>query len=192
MEQRRAPAKPRPQIIAIGGGFSRSPSKVSLERYVLAQARATNPRVCFIPTASGEARVPIARFYRVFSRLRCQPTHLSLFARTPALDDLLLAQDVICVGGGNTKSMLAVWDAWGLPSILRRAWRQGTVLAGSSAGAICWFETGVTDSWASSMKLLPCLGFLDGTAAFAPEARPSTQGRTSAGASPIRSARNSA
>jgi dipeptidase E len=88
---------------------------------------------------------------------------LACFARTPDLKEVLLAQDMICVGGGNTKSLLAVWREWQLPALLRRAWLSGIVLAGVSAGAICWFEFGVTDSWANRLAGLPCLSFLPGT-----------------------------
>jgi peptidase E len=78
------------------------------------------------------------------------------------LKEILLAQDLIYVGGGNTKSMLAVWREWKLPEILRQAWNSGIILAGISAGAICWFETGITDSWAGHLAPLPCLGWLPG------------------------------
>ena len=70
---------------------------------------------------------------------------------------------MIYVGGGNTKSMLAVWREWGVPEILREAWESGIVLAGVSAGAICWFEQGLTDSWADRLRPLDCLGFLPGS-----------------------------
>jgi dipeptidase E len=154
----------RPQIIAIGGGgFSIEPENAALDRYVLSQARRSNPAVCFLATASGDADEYIARFYAAFSKYRCRPSHVPLFARTPDLEKVLSAQDVICVGGGNTKSMLAVWRDWQLPALLRRAWSAGTVLAGVSAGAICWFEYGVTDSWAERLAGLPCLGILPGT-----------------------------
>ena len=91
-------------------------------------------------------------------RLPCQPSHLSFFDRTPDLRSYLLAQDVIYVGGGNTKSMLAVWRDWGLPELLREAWAEGIVLAGTSAGANCWFEQGVADAYADRMSSVPCLG----------------------------------
>ena len=81
------------------------------------------------------------------------------------MHNLILDQDVIFVGGGNTKSMLAVWNEWGLPNLLRQAYMKGAVLAGVSAGAICWFNKGVTDSWANSLKIMDCLGFVDGNAA---------------------------
>ena len=158
---RSRPAKGR-QIIAIGGVPS-DPDNALLDRYVLAQARRTNPAVCFIATASGDAASNIERFYARFATLRCRPTHLPLFGRTPDLNALLPAQDVIYVWGGNTKSMLAVWREWELPRLLRKAWTSGTVLAGISAGAICWFEACITDSWAGRYAGLPALGFLPGT-----------------------------
>ena len=151
------------QIIAIGGGgFTVEPENPSLELYALAQTRKSNPSVCFLPTASGDAPTYIAKFYAAFVKLRCRPTHVPLFERTPKSRDILLAQDLIYVGGGNTKSMLAVWREWQLPKILRQAWNSGTVLAGISAGAICWFESGITDSWAGYLAPLPCLGWLPG------------------------------
>jgi peptidase E len=131
--------------------------------YILAQARRAKPSVCFIPTASGDADSYVTRFYTAFTKLKCQPMHVPLFGRTPDLREVLLAQDVIYVGGGNTKSMLAVWRDWRIPHLLGRAWRSGTVLAGVSAGAICWFRTGITDSWADRLAPLRCLGWLPGT-----------------------------
>jgi dipeptidase E len=151
-----------PQVIAIGG-VPMGPGNALLDRYVLAQARRRNPSVCFIATASGDADSYVARFYATFATYRCKPTHLPLFGRTPDLERILPAQDVIYVGGGNTKSLLAVWRDWGLPQLLRKAWTSGTVLAGVSAGAICWFEAGVTDSWSGRLAGLSLLGFLPGT-----------------------------
>lgn len=151
-------------IIALGGGgFSMEPHNLTLDRYVLAQARSAEPAVAFIPTATGDADSYVVSFYTAFTTLRCRPSHLSFFSRTPDLRAYLLAQDVIYVGGGNTKSMLAVWRDWGLPEILREAWTAGIVLAGVSAGAICWFEQGITDSFADKLRPLPCLGFLAGS-----------------------------
>jgi peptidase E len=151
------------QIIAMGGGgFTASPDNPLLEKYALSQTRKSNPAVCFLATATGDAPVYIAKFYAAFSKLSCRPTHISFFERTPDLRKILLAQDLIYVGGGNTKSMLAVWRDWQVPRLLRRAWNSGTVLAGISAGAICWFDLGVTDSWANALAPLPCLGWLRG------------------------------
>jgi dipeptidase E len=151
---------PKPQIIAIGGGsFASDPENPALELYILAQARKRNPSVCFVPTASGDHREYIAKFYAAFSKHRCRPSHFPLFERTPD-PRTLLEQDVIYVGGGNTKSMLAVWRDWQLPKFLRQASLRGTVLTGISAGAICWFAAGVTDSWAGRLAPMPCLGWL--------------------------------
>jgi dipeptidase E len=152
------------QIIAIGGGtFFGDPTNLACERYILKQTGRRRPSICFIPTASAEPADYIAKFYEAFTRLGAQPTVLRFFQRTPDLRQTLLNHDAIYVGGGNTRSMLAVWREWGLPAVLREAWRSGIVLAGASAGAICWFDCGVTDSWADVLKPLPCLGFLPGT-----------------------------
>jgi peptidase E len=145
-----------------GGGFSMEPDNPSLDQFVLDLSRRQHPSVCFLGTATGDAESYIERFYTAFRKLPCQPTHVPLFARTPDLKTVLLEQDVIYVGGGNTKSMLAVWREWDIPALLKRAWESGTVLAGVSAGAICWFETGLTDSWGSGLYPLRCLGLLPG------------------------------
>ena len=152
------------QIVVLGGGgFSMEPDNLALDVYILKQARRSSPLVCFIATASGDADGYVVRFYGAFSKLDCRPSHLALFRRTPDLRSFLLRQDVIYVSGGNTKSMLAVWRDWGLPDILREAWETGIVLAGISAGAICWFDVGITDSWAGRLVPISCLGFLPGT-----------------------------
>jgi peptidase E len=157
-------AEPQKQIIAIGGGgFYRDPENLALERYVIQQTGIAAPRVAFIPTASGEPDHYVASFYTSFLKLGCRPSVLTLFKRTPDLRAFLLNQDVIYVGGGNTKSMLVVWRDWGLPELLREAWEKGIILTGVSAGAICWFEQGVTDSWTGVLRPLDCLGFLPGS-----------------------------
>lgn len=154
----------RPQVIAIGGGGNAAaePDR-RLDTYILKAAGRRNPRICFLPTATGDADSYIARFYASFATHRCEPTHVPLFRRTPDLRSVLLAQDLIYVGGGNTRSMLATWREWGLPAILHEAWRRGIVIAGVSAGAICWFERCVTDSWADALRAMDGLGWLQGT-----------------------------
>jgi peptidase E len=152
------------QIIAIGGGgFYRDAENLELEKYIIRQSGAENPRVAFVPTASGEPDHYVASFYAAFLKLGCRPSVLTFFKRTPDLRSFLLEQDVIYVGGGNTKTLLAVWHDWGLPAILRAAWESGIVLAGVSAGAICWFEQGLTDSFSGELRPLDCLGFLPGS-----------------------------
>ena len=151
-------------IIAIGGGgFGGSPGQGIIEQYILNQTRKKRPKICFIPTATGDNEAYKVNFYSTFTKLNCEPTHLDFFKRTPDLKKLILNQDVIFVGGGNTKSMLAVWKEWKLDRILREAYRNGIVMSGVSAGAICWFQNGITDSWASELKIMPCLNFVRGT-----------------------------
>jgi len=153
------------QIIAIGGtALPLELDNLLLVRYFLQQTRRRRPRVAFIGTAGGDAEAGRLRFYAGFSQFPCRPTHLTFFARTPRdLESFVLEQDAIFVGGGNTRSMLAVWRDWGLDGYLRSAWERGIVLGGGSAGSICWFEHGVTDSIAGPLTALPCLGFLSGS-----------------------------
>ena len=149
-----------------GGGFSMEPENLLLDEFVLTQARTSRPRVCFVPTASGDSDGYVARFYRAFSALDCRPADLQLFKRSIRdLESFVLMQDVIYVGGGNTANLLAVWRAHGLDRILRRAWREGVVLCGLSAGMNCWFNESVTDSFGIS-QLAPLrdgLGLLPGS-----------------------------
>lgn len=151
-----------------------------MESYVLAAARVVRPRVCFLGTASGDDPGVIAHFYERYRPLSCEPSNIPLFRRTPLhLREVLLASDVIHVGGGNTRSMLAVWRHWGVDAILREAYENGSVLCGSSAGAICWFDEGLTDSVEGELTRMACLGMLPGSACphydGEPERRPSYQ-----------------
>ena len=151
------------QIIAIGGGgFGRNPKHNKIEKYILSQIDKAKPNILFIPTASGEDKNYIINFYSCFSKLECSPDHITFFQRTLRLDSLINKADIIYVGGGNTKSMLAVWRDWKLDILLKKAYLKGKILCGVSAGAICWFEQGVTDSWASNLNSMQCLGFIDG------------------------------
>ena len=151
-------------IIAIGGGgFLAEPRNLALEQYILDQTGKDHPNVLMIPTARGDDAEYIAKFHVAFGELGAKTQHLPFFHRTPDLRPLLLAQDAIFVGGGNTKSMLAVWREWEIPQLLGEAYAAGVVLGGQSAGAICWFEQGVTDSWADRLRPLDCMGFLPGS-----------------------------
>lgn len=160
------PRMPIPRIAAMGGGgFSMEPRNRRLDLWLLGLARRRTPRVLFLPTASGDSREYVERFYRAFGRLPCTPAHLDLFNRSVLdLRKLLVSQDVIYVGGGNTANMLAVWRLHGADLALQEAWRHGVVLCGVSAGAICWFEAGVTDSFGSDLQpLRNGLGLLSGS-----------------------------
>ena len=168
-----------PQIIAFGGhSITSNEEDVALSRYILDQIPAARPRICFLHQGSGEDAFYIANFYRHFLELDALPSDLSLFRpHTASISPFLLEQDIVYVGGGNTKSMLALWREWGVDRILRQAWQQGTVLSGVSAGAICWFEQGLTDSIPGKLTALDCLGFLTGSCSphfdGEPERRPS-------------------
>ena len=149
------------QIIAIGGGgFGRSIYNTKIDKYILEQSSSEKPNVCFIPTASAEDKAYTVNFYAVYSKLNCNPTHINFFQRTPRLDSIINKQDIIFVGGGNTKSMLAVWREWKLDKLLLKAYNRGAILCGVSAGAICWFKQGITDSWASNLNVMDCLDFV--------------------------------
>jgi peptidase E len=132
------------QIVAFGGGgFSMESGNPLLDDYVLSLCRRERPRVCFLPSASGDADHYVVRFYRAFPAGRCEASHVSLFRREQGPEDLrdhLLSQDLIYVGGGSVISLLGVWRAHGIDEILREAWEAGVVLCGLSAGSLCWFS----------------------------------------------------
>ncbi len=152
-------------IVAIGGGgFGRSLGSLEIEKYIISLVNKKNPKICFIPTASGDNDLYKLNFYRAFSKLNCITSHIDFFSRTEELEEKVLAQDIIYVGGGNTKSMIAVWNEWNLHTILKKAYSNGIVMSGVSAGAICWFEKGITDSYADKLEIIDCLGFVNGIA----------------------------
>jgi dipeptidase E len=159
-------AKHPKQIIVLGGGgFLTDPRNACLDRYILNLTVKPAPKICFVGTASGDSDIFLRRFYRAFENYRCQPTHLPLFKRTqtdPA--DILLNQDVIYVGGGNTANMLAIWRVHGVDRAMRRAYEKGIILCGVSAGMICWFQSSVTDSFGPLRQLNDGLGLLKGSA----------------------------
>lgn len=157
-------AKERKQIVAIGGcGFTAEPKNLALDRFLIKVTGKKHPKVTFLPQASAEDQRYVAKFYAAYTELGAEPSWQSLFGRVAdGWEEKLLSQDLIYVGGGNTRSMLVLWKEWGLDKVLRQAWEKGIVLAGVSAGGICWFEQGVTDSvW--PLGVLECLGFLKGS-----------------------------
>jgi dipeptidase E len=136
------------RILAIGG-IQLQPGTTDwpLLQYMLDLTGRERPRICMLATAAGESPSGLAGYYATFAR-RAEPSHLDLFGRT--VDDVeafLLEQDVIFVGGGNTANMLAIWRVHGVDRALRKAWDQGVILAGWSAGANCWFDASITDSF---------------------------------------------
>ncbi len=153
-------------IVALGGGgFSEEPENPLLDDFILNLTGKPRPCVCFVPTASGDATGYVQRFYDAFPAGRARASHLPLFRPTVVdLRAFVLGQDVVYVGGGSTVNMLAVWRAHGLDAVLREAWEAGVVLCGLSAGALCWFEAGSTDSFGNGLSpLLDGLGLLPGS-----------------------------
>ncbi len=133
-----------------------------LDEHALALTGAECPRVCFLPTASGDADHYIVRFYRAFPAGHCQPSHISLFRRDGGASDLeahLAAQDLVYVGGGSVISLLGTWSAHGVDAMLRRAWEAGVVMTGLSAGSLCWFAHGMTAFHGESRSVMG-MGFL--------------------------------
>ena len=158
--------RPTPTILAMGGGgFTAGPDDPALDDLVLHLTQRPRPRVCLLPTAGGDSEHQIRRFYETYGDRLCEPSHISLFrlGRQPVpLREHLLAQEAVYVGGGSMVNLLAIWRAQGLDAILREAWRQGVVLAGLSAGSMCWFEWGVTTS-SGAPQTAAGLGFLPGS-----------------------------
>lgn len=156
----------RRRIFALGGGgFSMEPDNPVLDDYLLKLSGAARPKVCFVPTASGDAPDYISQFHDVLAD-RAETSVLRLFNREHEdLRSFVLAQDIVYVGGGSTANLLAVWRTHGLPDILAEAADNGTVLAGISAGMNCWFEASVTDSFGATLgPLRDGLGFVAGSA----------------------------
>jgi peptidase E len=152
-----------PCIVAIGGGgFTMEPDNPALDDFVRSLLPPREPRILFLPTASGDPTTQIATFHARFGRT-ATATHLSLFRRhgsARALAEIVLEQDAIYVGGGSMRNLLAIWRAHGLDDLLTEAWRRGIVLAGLSAGAMCWFAGGITRSCGppeaiAGLRLLP-------------------------------------
>lgn len=136
------------QIVSFGGGgFSMEAGNPLLDEFVLDLTGKARPKVCFLPTASGDADHYLVRFYRHFPAGRCEPSHLSLFRRERAPAEPrehLLDQDLIYVGGGSVTSLIGAWRAHGIDEILRECWERGVVLCGLSAGSLCWYAEGVS------------------------------------------------
>lgn len=142
-----------------------------IDDYLLSLTTTASPRICLLSTPSGDRPEDIALFHQAYAPRRCEPSHLAFFERDPQpgavplsrLESHLLEQDIIFVTGGNTRAAIAVWREWGLDRVLARALDAGVLLAGMSAGAMCWFESALTDTyWEPHYRPIPGLGFLTG------------------------------
>jgi peptidase E len=161
-----------------GGGFTAEPHNPALDDFILSLSAEREPRILFLPTASGDPSAQMAAFRSTFGARACRPRQLSLFRLEQEPHDLralILAQHIVYTGGGSMRNLLAIWREHGLDAILREAWEAGVVLAGLSAGAMCWFAHGVTCSTGRPAPA-PGLGFLPGSLSVhydgQPERRP--------------------
>jgi len=146
-----------------GGGFHADPHS-PLDDFVLSLSSAKRPRICFLPTPSGDSNEAIAAFFEAFAGRDCEPSCLRLFGTPDEPLMHLASQDVVYVCGGNTANALAIWRVHGVDVALREAWQRGAVLGGPSAGANCWFECSVTDSFGADLAPLhDGLGLLAGS-----------------------------
>lgn len=165
-----------PTILAMGGGgFTAGTGDPAVDELVLRLTRTARPRICLLPTAGGDSEHQIRRFYETYGDRLCEPTHISLFrlGRHPVpLREHLLSQDAVYVGGGSMVNLLAIWRAQGLDAILHEAWQEGVVLAGLSAGSMCWFEWGVSTGSGHPAPVRG-LGFLPGSNSVHHDSEPS-------------------
>ena len=151
-----------PRILIAGGGFA-----TRFLRYMAALTGTRRPRICYLPTAVGDDKDAILAFYRHCAPLDVEPvvqrSFISSYEQALGWDEALLSADAIVASGGNTLNQQAIWRAQGIDRVLRAAWERGIVLGGSSAGSLCWFEAGTTDSRPTALSIVRCLGFLPGS-----------------------------
>ncbi len=150
---------PDKTIFAYGGGLNKT-----FINYVATLTGKENPSICYLPTAAADNDRSIVRWFERAAELPVTPYVLKMFissySEDQTFEEVLLSMDAIIVGGGNTLNMMAIWKAQGIDTVLRKAYEKGIVLAGGSAGSLCWFESGTTDSRPKKLTTVECLGFL--------------------------------
>ena len=150
------------KILIAGGGFNRA-----FIRYMAELSGKRRPRICYLPTASADSDAGIINFYRQCAELDVEPhvqrSFIESLSQVQGWDEVFLSMDGIVVSGGNTLNQQAIWKAQGIDVVLRAAWDKGVVLGGASAGSLCWFEEGTTDSRPKALSIVQCLGFLPGS-----------------------------
>lgn len=155
-------AAPTRRILIAGGGFN-----TAFVRYLAQLTGKPRPRLLYLPTASADSPQGIIGWYRSCAPLNVEASHqISFIASTQqsrSWEDVLLSVDGIVCSGGNTLNQQVIWKAHGIDAILRQAWDRGIVLGGASAGSLCWFEEGTTDSRPKALSTVQCLGFLKGS-----------------------------
>ena len=150
------------KILIAGGGFD-----TSYIRYMAQLTGKARARICYLPTASADDKDGTIRFFQQCAPLAVEPfvqnSFIESLTQTQGWDEILLSMDGIVVSGGNTLNQQAIWRAQGIDLVLRQAWERGIVLGGASAGSLCWFEEGTTDSRPKALSIVQCLGFLPGS-----------------------------
>jgi dipeptidase E len=156
------PVTDRKKIFIYGGDFT-----TEFIQYQASLTGKQEPKICFLATASGDAAGYTTRWFECCQELLVRPylqrTFISTYGQKRSFEDVLLDMDAIVVGGGNTLNMIAIWKAQGIDVVLKKAWEKGIVLGGGSAGALCWFEYGLSDSRPAEITRVDCLGFLPGS-----------------------------
>ncbi len=157
-----APARATRKILIAGGGFN-----TVWIRYMAALTGKSRPRICYLPTANADSATGTITFFKNCAPLSVEPfVQNSFIASTSQLqgwDEVFLSMDAIVVSGGNTLNQQAIWKAQGIDVVLRQAWERGIVLGGASAGSLCWFDEGTTDSRPKELTIVKCLGFIKGS-----------------------------
>lgn len=155
------PASTRKILIA-GGGYG-----TAFIRYMAQLTGKPRPKLLYLPTASADSPTGIINWYRACAPLNVEPSHqvsfIASYTQTRSWEEVLLSVDGIVCSGGNTLNQQVIWKAHGIDAILRQAWNRGIVLGGASAGSLCWFEHGTTDSRPKELSRVDCLGFLQGS-----------------------------
>ena len=150
------------KILIAGGGYG-----TAFIRYMAQLTGKTRPKLCYLPTASADSATGIITWYRNCAPLNVEPSHQDSFIastrQTRTWEEVFLSVDGIVCSGGNTLNQQAIWKAQGIDVVLRQAWDRGIVLGGASAGSLCWFEEGTTDSRPKELSIVQGLGFLKGS-----------------------------
>ena len=150
------------KIFIAGGGF-----RTPFIRHLATLTGKDRPKLCYLPTASADRDSGIIRWYENCAPLNVIPSVQASFISsgrmTETFAEVLLSVDGIVVSGGNTLNQQVIWKAHGIDEVLRDAWDRGIVLGGASAGSLCWFEEGTTDSRPKELSKIECLGFLKGS-----------------------------
>lgn len=156
------PAYAGRKVLIAGGNYN-----TSWLRYMAQLTGKPRPRICYLPTASADSQSGTITFFRNCAPLNVEPfaqySFIESLSQKLGWDEVLLSMDGIVCSGGNTLNQQAIWKAQGIDAVLRQAWDRGIVLGGASAGSLCWFDEGTTDSRPKALTIVKCLGFIKGS-----------------------------